>query len=446
MSQEPFSASLIAKLIPASFESQAAISLVIKLTNLGCGFVFAVVAARLLGPSGYGEVAVALSAMMIAATLACAGIDGLAVREMARVKAAEEWGILRGFGSWALLVGAGASIMVGFVLYLGSSRAGIYADEVALAAAITPLVSLLFILRGLQQGAGGVVAAQLPIDVVRWLILFVALGATILMVAELAPIDIVTVALVSYAAALAVALVFYLRLIRNIPSSQQSAPRGRSWMIAATPFFGLAAFGIIGTEINTLLLGSFAGPRETGLYQPIAKIAPIMLLAVQAVAMPLAPTMAELWQKEAIDELKATVRRSTMLSTLSTTAIVGTIMLASPWILAAFGPEFQQYNYLLYWIGAAQIVNAAAGAGPMLLAMAGRMRDRLAVQAVTLIVQAGIGLALIERFGAEGAAIALITAILVWSLLHWAVALKTLGVDTSIWGAALHRLKRGEER
>jgi O-antigen/teichoic acid export membrane protein len=102
-------------------------------------------------------------------------------------------------------------------------------------------------------------------------------------------------------------------------------------------------------------------------------------------------------------------------------------------ILAVFGPEFTRYQYLLLWIAVAQLINAATGAAPLLLAMGGDMKRRIRAQAATLVTQAGLGLLLIPYFGAVGAAMSLIGAILTWSLLHWWLALRATNIDTSVF-------------
>jgi O-antigen/teichoic acid export membrane protein len=67
--------------------------------------------------------------------------------------------------------------------------------------------------------------------------------------------------------------------------------------------------------------------------------------------------------------------------------------------------------------------------------MVGSMRPRLQAQAATLAVQAGLCIVLIPRLGAAGAAISLTAAILVWAILHWLLAWRDTGIDTSSFGA-----------
>ena len=60
----------------------AALSLTIRIGALGLGFAQAVLIARLLGPAGYGDFAVTLSAATLVASFALLGLGGFAVREV----------------------------------------------------------------------------------------------------------------------------------------------------------------------------------------------------------------------------------------------------------------------------------------------------------------------------------------------------------------------------
>jgi O-antigen/teichoic acid export membrane protein len=236
-------------------------------------------------------------------------------------------------------------------------------------------------------------------------------------------------------ASLGVALfigIAYLRRCRSGPIVKFGSPAGgQSYMRQSLPFLGLALFSIVGTETNTLLLGWLVGPREAGLYQPIAKLSPILLLAKDAVEMPLAPRIAQLWDRGARDELQRVLRHSAIASTVATIAITAAILAISPYVFAAFGSEFVEYQPYLYWIAGAQIANAFFGASPLLLMMSNDMRRRLLAQLVTLVVQAGLGVALVPAFGVAGGVFALFAAILTWSIVHWLVAWRTTGMDAA---------------
>jgi O-antigen/teichoic acid export membrane protein len=279
------------------------------------------------------------------------------------------------------------------------------------------------------------VTAQIPTDVVRWIVTLLLIGLLFLGTWAVTPSIIMLVVVIALGTSLAVSAIMLRRYLSRLPRTGTEASDKPQWLAQSLPFLAIALFGILGTEVGTLLLGWLSGPREAGLYQPIAKLAPLMLLANEAIEAALAPKIVSSWEEKDRRSLQRRVSRSTFASTLATSAIVAAIVIASPYILRTFGPEFTRYQFLIVWIGAAQIVNAATGAAPLLLAMTGDMKRRIRAQATTMVVELGLAVALIPSFGAVGAVAALIGSILTWSLLHWWLALRATGIDTSVISA-----------
>jgi O-antigen/teichoic acid export membrane protein len=426
-------APFVARLRLGPIARDSLLSLGMKVFALGMGFAAAVLAARLLGPRGYGEISVALSAAGIASIFAGLGINGLAVREVARLNVVGPPATLRAFVHWSLRVTSLVAIVLAAVLILISFGAQPYSAELVIAAIMTVLLALLQLVRGLTQGMGKITESQFPLDVTRWLLVVAALAGLLLANAIASPQQVLLIYVGAMVVALAIAASRFFPLVPQSIESRASAER-EPWLRAASPFLGIAFFGIVGSEANTILLGSLAGPEQAGLFQPIARIAPIMILASEAIAMPLAPRMTALWHTHDLAKLSALVRKATIASSLSTAVIASAVLLLSPQILGAFGSEFVRYQAYLVVIAAAQLVNAFTGPAPLLLSMVGQMRDRIIVQVLTLLVQVGLGAALIPFYGAGGAATALTVGIVAWSVLHWLVAWRTLGIDTSAIG------------
>jgi O-antigen/teichoic acid export membrane protein len=407
-------------------------SLTAKIFALLMGFSAAVLAARLLGPGGYGEFAVALSGATIAAVLGGLGINNLAVREIARLQAAEDWRGVRAFAHRSLVATLAASALAAGLLALISFRGGLFGQELLWAAPTVVLLALLQAIRGLVNGAGQVAAAQLPLDIVRWMLIVSGFLALLLGGGLATPQLLLLVWIVALLAAL---LVAGAALVRVMPGPAAAGGQaGQRWLGEALPFLGIAVLGIAGSEAATILLGWLAGPEQAGLFQPIARITPIMLLAADAIAMPLWPRLTTSWHRADRPDLLVVIRKAALAATVSTAALLAMILLLLPFILAAFGPEFAGQGEYLWWIAGAQLVNAFVGPAPLLLSIAGEMRHRLAVQLVTFAVQIGTSILLIPRLGVGGAALALAAGIVTWAVLHWLVAWRTTGIDTSVFG------------
>ena len=416
-------------------------TLAARLFGMGSSFIFAVASARLLGPSGYGIVAVAISVMTVVATLSLLGIDGLAVRQTASLQTSRAWTELRRFVHWACMTVVGASLTAAVLVALLSPLAGDYSRALLFAAVIVPLMAGMLLLKSMMQGLGNVAMSQMPSEVVRWLVTLALIGALFIYGVRTSEAVIAAV-VAALLFALLVSIALFRRQMSSCPIGDGPSSQQRSWLKEAFPFLAIALFGIIGTELSTLLLGWLAGPREAGLFQPIAKAAPVMLLATYSIEAALAPRIVGMWHQQDSAGLQRLMRRSAIAATIATIAITGSILLAAPLIFLAFGREFTVNVDYLYWVGAAQMINAAFGSAPLLLAMVGDMATRLKAQAVTLIVQATLAIALIPSLGAAGAVISLTVAILTWSALHWWLALRKTGINTSAF--SLRPSPRGE--
>lgn len=414
----------------------AILSAAIRVAALGLGFAQAILTARLLGPEGYGVVAVALSVTAIAATLSMLGFGPLAVREVAQLAARAEWGRLRGFLRFSTLSVLAVSVLAAAAiatLALATPLVGpSFRGTVALAAPLVPMLALLAVLRGQCQGFGRVVAAQAPGELLRPAVMAGALGMLLAAQGTAQPRVYILIALGTALAAVAAAALSLGRIVAaRVPAGPATAA-GRDWSRAAAPFLCVMLLGVVGTEASTLILGWLAGPREAGLFQPIIRIAPILMIATEAISIPLAPRLAQLWEHGDIEAIRRLFHKATLYAACGTAGLAIALLFLSPLILSAFGRAFLVTQPLLIWVAVAQTLNAAFGSAGLLLAMAGRMKARIVAQTATMLVQVVASLLLIGPYGAAGATAALVAAILTWSILHWFLAWRILGIDTSL--------------
>lgn len=419
----------------------AIVSLVVRIVALGLGFLQAVLTARLLGPEAFGTVAFALSVATILGTLAMLGFGPLAVREVARLSVREDWGTLRAFLRYSgLAVCVGALACAGVVALLATSTDlfdARFRREVALAALVVPPSALLLYFRGVHQGLGKVLSAQIPGDVLRSLLLVVSLMLLLMVGSEISTIGYLWVTVgVGLVAATVAAVSFWVTLSRGVPATPVVVSH-RPWAWAAAPFLAMTALGVLGGEMNTLLLGWLSGPRETGLFQPVARIAPVMLIGLQAVSVPFAPRVAALWEQSETERL----RKITWMVSVTTTAVTivtcAALVGLAPLIFLAFGKVFLVTTGAVLVVAAAQILNAACGPVGMLLSMTGHQWISAACQFGGLVVNTVLGFWLIPQSGAHGAAIAYAGGIAGWNLLMLGAVRRVLGFDASVVGARM---------
>ena len=237
----PFSAYVktIAALRKGPIARGALSSIAIRVATLALGFSQAILTARLLGPGGYGVVAVALSVATIATTLTMLGLAPLAVREVPQLVVRADWSKLRGFLRFSTLTVFAFSSLVA----MGTATFALatelfdpaFRSEIILATLLVPLLAMLMVLRGLCQGFGRVVAAQAPGELLRPIILVTSLGLLLLTATVVTTTSYIAITIAAALAGTITAAISLRRIVaKSVPASQpRTAPR--DWGRAITP-------------------------------------------------------------------------------------------------------------------------------------------------------------------------------------------------------------------
>ncbi|MXU64659.1 oligosaccharide flippase family protein [Rhodobacteraceae bacterium KN286] len=400
--------------------------------SIGILFGQAVLTARLLGPEGYGTLAFGLSVATVAATVATLGLGKLAVRQIAFLQVRGDPQTLAKFLGSALSSTLVSAIVVSALIavtFLGSDIVDddIRAVSVLSAILVTPIAVLLF-LRGVSQGHQNVLLSQGPIDVLRPALVSLVILAMLASGRQFGPISVL---LASATVLLLVALSTFLMMkskgLIGWPGKVEVSD-----IRLALPFAGLSILAILQIELNTILLASLAGAEAAGLYQPIARIAPLILIGVQAVGMRYAPRIAACHSRGDNEQLRKLTRYFTVATTV-VTAVLGILIAGSgPILLLVFGKAFVTSASFLWLVVAAQVFSAACGPVAILLTMTGATKTALAGQFVALLVHLLVGFLLIPDMGVAGAVWALVAGIAASNLFLYAAVRSQLRFDPSV--------------
>lgn len=418
------------RLLAGPIARASRLSLALRLAGLFLVLVQTVLTARLLGPSGYGIVAWVIAIAHIAAVVAAFGFGSLAVREIPTRLAADGGAGLTAQMRFALVVTLGLSVIAGstMAIVLGLQHAG----GVAVGGLMVMPLALIILFRGWAQGFGRVAPAQVPGEIVRPAVMVAILCGAWITGRIIISAEYLFAATVAGVIGAAVGILWlWSSNLHSLPTSHDLTDR-RASIAAAFPLLALGLCGVLQGEINTLLLGSIAGARETGLFQPIARLAPLLMLPVEAAGMRYAPRIAELWQRGEYGRVRSITRTFTWTTTVLTLLIGMAIAGTGRWLLLAFGTQFVEVAPLLWIIAVAQVFNAACGPVGMLLIMSGRSSAALAGQAAGLGANFALSVILIPTHGVLGATIAMAVGIIVWNLVMLAFVLNGLHFNPTI--------------
>lgn len=423
----------------------AILGMTIRMAGLGISFVQAVLAARILGAQGYGITSVILSAVHVAATVATLGLGPLAVRELAKYGTANNPCPIAAFMHSSARLVAGMALAIGGALSaaaLSGFAPEPYSRALLVGGLIVLPLALLQLQRGIAQGLGRVAAAQMPGELYRPGLFVGLLGIAAATSIPLTPPGYLCAFAASSLAALVMSVPITLRGVPTIRSAAPPVDQYARWRIEARPFLGMALVGILLGEINTLMLGWLATPEEAALFQPVARIAPLMILPAQVFAVAFAPRVAHLWSLGERARVERLTHQFTLVTSAMTLLIAGTLIFAAPLVFRAFGNEFLPSASLVWIIGLAQLVSAAAGPVGHLLSMTGIPATALRGQLAALTVNLLLGFALIPLLGTQGAVIAMAAGIVAWNLAPLRQVRRRLQIDPSLPSALLITLIR----
>jgi O-antigen/teichoic acid export membrane protein len=353
-------------------------------------FVIVAISARLLPVEQFARLGVALAALTVATSLLDAGVSTLLVRDGAR-QPAQAMGLLRSSVHIraplaALVLAAGLAL-------------GLYADDVWLGlltavAALGGAASLT--VGGLFRSAQNLAPEAVQKSVVAALTL---LGAALCGVEFRRAAPIVGVLGVTLWVSIPA---LWLLARRRFPSGRRAPAWGV--MRASLPFGLMALATLLYYRLGTLLLGAVGTPADTGRYTIASTIAFGLLMVPNAITTGLLPRLSA--RSQGPGSLKP-ARRALGWTLLACVALSAIAAGAAPWILKlGFGSRYEGASTPLAILLAGIVLIGVNGIlGTVLIAhhrawlLGGQV-------AVSLAVNVALGLALVPRFGADGAALA----------------------------------------
>ncbi|MEN0087115.1 MAG: polysaccharide biosynthesis C-terminal domain-containing protein [Pseudomonadota bacterium] len=409
----------------------------IRIASAAIGFFSQIILARLLGAFEYGIFSLVFVAALLGGGLACLGMQTAALKFVATYRAAGDLERLRGilFASRLVAVGLaiGAALLGGIVLWLlRDAVEQFYLTPFALALALLPIIALSEVQDMLGRAFDSPDAAFVPTFIVRPTLL---LGLTVLAISAGCGATAVTALYCGLGAVLAAVIWQALQLAGPARHAAPAGPRKvelRHWMIVALPIFLVGGFFNLLTNVDVLVLGYFVAPDQVAIYFAAAKILALVHFVPFAIKAAVQHRFASLHQAGDAEGLASFVRdivRWGFVPTLLLGLIIG---LAAPFILALFGPGFDDAAPIIWVLIAGLICRSTVGPAESLLTMVGQERICAVAYAATLAVNVTLNVLLIPKFGLWGAAFATATAMVVEALVLWLVVKRRLGFSVFV--------------
>jgi O-antigen/teichoic acid export membrane protein len=381
--------------------SNVAWLLVERVAAMASAFVVSVVAARYLGPAGYGTYALAIAFVAMFLPFGTLGLNHLVTKDLVQEPASDDEIVSTAF--WLRLLGGGVAAVAGAVCAWSTF------EDVRVRAAVAVLGAA-----GALKVAGDVVeylyyarGSTRPFATVRSAA--GVLGAAVAIAAVLGgggAVGMIVAKGVEYAFAAVVLMLVAYRGTRVRAFLKPSAERAKEFIRRSWPLMLSAIGASIYLKIDQVMLGWMRGTSEVGVYAVAAQLSEVWYFAPVAVASVMFPNLLRARALGGSHYAEKTQELYDLLGALGFWVAVVVQFLAAPVIALVFGEEFRDAALILQihiWGGV--FVSMRAALSKWLIAE-GLFVFSLFSHGVGAIVNVLLNVVLISRFGGIGAAIA----------------------------------------
>ena len=392
-----------------------------------------VLLARWMGSREFGIYIYVWTWVLMIGALSDVGLSSAARRFIPEYTEIKAYDRLRGFltGSCWLAFGIATAIGAagaGTVLLLSPWLDTFVIVPLFLACATIPIYGLVQVQAGIAQSYDWPNLALMPFYIWRQLAITALIGSAWLFGFAT---DAVSAMVIAVAATWAVTIGQFTVLHRRLRDKVAPGPKHyepRVWIATAFPMFTVEVFYLLLTYVDILTLEHFRSPEEVAHYFAAARILAIVAFVYFAIAGATTHKFTEYHvsgNRERLAAFFTETIRWTFWPSLATCAVI--LAFGYP-ILRLFGDSFTAAYPVMFILAAGMLARAAVGPAERLLNMLGQRRQCVGVYAVAFVVGLGLCIALIPRFGIEGAAISMSTALIVESVCLYVVARHTLGL------------------
>lgn len=413
--------------------------LVGRVASLGVNFAVQIIVIRYLSKSDYGAFAYALSLVSLGSSIATFGLDRSITRFVPIYDEQGQYGKLWG----TLVLSTGVVTSVGLIcVALVYGLQGVLGGSLIANSSASSILMVLVLLVPLQ-GLDGLLVGMFAVFsrpraiFFRKYILAPGLRLTIVGLLVLGQQGVVFLA-AGYVLSAAVGVGLYLVMLERMLRSEGLFDRFSlsTMQIPAREVFGftipLLTSDLVYMVMNTsdvVLLGHYGGATDVAAFRvvmPAATLNQLVLSSFTLLFTPLAARMFARHDEEGINRLYW--QTAIWMAVLSFPIFALTFSLAQPVTSTLFGARYADSATYLALLSFAYYFNAALGFNGLTLKVFGRLRYIVSINIFVALVNLGVNLLLIPRYGPLGAAIGTTSTLVLHNVLKQAGLLLGTGV------------------
>lgn len=385
----------------------------IRIASAFLAFLTQILLARWMGAFEFGVFSYSWVWVLVLGSLVSVGFATSVVRFLPEYREQGKWDLFQGFlrAGRVIVIVLGAAIAILMTLFAENWTGlvdPIYLIPLTVALLSLPAYGLTDFQDGVGRAQGWIDLALIPPYILRPILLFAFIG---IFYWAARPPDAATAALALVLACWVTAIVQYLALQMRLGRTTQRPGATfalKTWIRTSLPLFMIDGFTLFILNLDVLLLEYLRVPPDRiGIY--FAALKTISLVAfvhfsISAVAMPRFAALHARGETTEIRHLLARMQAWCFWPSLLAAAIL--LVLGKP-LLWLFGPDFVAAYPVMFILAVGLLARAFAGPAQNLLAVSGHQDKAAMILFSTLLLNGGLGLALIPRWGIEGAAVAI---------------------------------------
>ena len=340
--------------------------------------------------------------------------------------AGSRWIVLALASAWALIAAAG-------IWLFGSLVHSYEVIPLYIACVCLPLFTLGRAQDGIARSFDWINLALMPAYIIRSVLLIGVMAAFYL---SGLPTDASTAMFAAVATTWVTVLGQTIVMNRRLRQKIAPGPKAylpRVWLAVSVPIFMVEGFYLLLTYADVIVLQQYRPPEEVAVYYAAAKTLALVAFVYFSVSAAVAHKFSEYHiggNKAELSAFLADSIRWTFWPSLAATIVI--LALGKP-MLWLFGRQFVDGYYLMFILAIGPLARATIGPVERLLNMVGEQRACAVVYAAAFFTNIALCVVLIPLFGVAGAAIAISGAMMLESVLLYAVTKQRLGLHVFIW-------------
>jgi O-antigen/teichoic acid export membrane protein len=399
--------------------------------TLGMSFLLG----HLLGPTEYGRYAFFLATVTLFAPLCSLGYDMLAAREFASARAggneAEEAALARALP--AAVWKNAAVVMLVFLpatMVYNAWRHQPWGMIVVLEAIGVVLTAQLRLVQGSLRGLSRVSQGQLFQLILPPLLNLALFGAALILLRPSADLAIVTLVV-----GLAIAYPLGARAVRRVASALDVAATVESrkvWARSAMVLGVTQIMFVANEQVPVVVTGLLGSSTEVGLLDMARRFALFASIALNVIALPLGPILAEMYRKGDMEAFRRVSLQTTYVGVGISISITLAYLACGRWLLHSIDPQFAAAYWAMLVMCLGYVINTMTGPVPLALTMTGFERDAVKGIVGGIVVNLAACMFLVPIIGHMGAAIGSVLGQFVWNSILAVLVRRRLGMTLDI--------------